>query len=82
MDSNLLILIIIILIIFYVSTQSNSKDKMKIDNSMILCLLLISLLIFFVYRDFNKTTESFYTKPWDHSRSTYAELDRKRTFIK
>ena len=79
MDSNLLILIIIILIIFYVSTQSNSKDKMKIDNSMILCLLLIGLLIFFVYRDFNKTTESFYTKPWDHSRSTYAELDRKRT---
>lgn len=77
MDSNLLILIIIILIIFYITSQSKSKDTMKLDNSMILCLLLLGILVFFIYRDFNKTTEQFYTKPWDHKRLTHAELHRK-----
>ena len=62
MDSNLLILVIIILIIFYITTQSKGKSNMKIDNSMVLCLLLFGILVFFVYRDFNKTTEQFYNQ--------------------
>ena len=45
---------------------------------MVLCLLLVGLLIFFIYRDFNKTTESFYSKPWDNDRISYAELNRKK----
>jgi hypothetical protein len=78
MDSNIIILIIIILIIFYVTTQSNSKNSIKVDNSMVLCLLMLGILVFFIYRDFNKTTESFYTKPWDSDRISYAELYRAK----
>ena len=78
MDSNIIILIIIILVIFYMTTQSNSKNPIKVDNSMVLCLLMLGILVFFIYRDFNKTTESFYTKPWDSDRLTYAELHRAK----
>lgn len=93
MNSHIIILIVIILVIFYITSQSDNKSTLKIDNSMILCLLLVGLLVFFIYRDFNKKTEAFfnnnyrnlyninqdkYIKPWSNNRTTYADLDRKQ----
>lgn len=61
MNSNIVILVVLVLLIICVS-QNNSKTNKNplVDNSMLLLLLVFGIIIFFVYRDFNNTTESFY----------------------
>ena len=61
MNSNIVILVVLVLLIICVSQNNNFNNNNPIlDNSMLLLLLVFGIIIFFVYRDFNKTTESFY----------------------